>query len=146
MARDGRDRRDADRQPKAGRPLPFQCALCGFSACAQYYGRRPPFNPHIAFLEDCYIIRDPLASDASRPVCLGSECAECRRVVCAGPRCSVFYRRRLCAACTQETAVRQTLPAEMLGQLPPAPASATDEQHVQQHAVRPGGGGGGGAG
>ena len=40
--------------------LHFCCFVCGFVSHADYCGRKPPFNKHIVYLEDVFVIRDPL--------------------------------------------------------------------------------------
>lgn len=82
----------------AARPLALRCAECGFEADAEYCGRAPPFQPGLVYLEDVYLRRDPFTADA-RPLCLGGQCAACKRIVCCDVGCSLFYARRFCVSC-----------------------------------------------
>lgn len=100
----------------------FACSVCGFSVPEAEHGRRPSFNASIVFLEDAYYMRDPLAGDTARPVVLGGACAACERLVCASPRCSLFYAKRICTDCLQRPEIRAQLPQEVLP--PPAPRGA----------------------
>ncbi|CAI5463759.1 unnamed protein product [Closterium sp. Yama58-4] len=87
----------------------FTCTLCKLEARYDYLGRRPPFAPQIAFLEDGYICRDPFESSSSlptrsRPLFLGSFCSLCRAPVCSSPACSFFFSQRFCLPCARRNA------------------------------------------
>lgn len=104
---------------RAPPPRRFTCALCSFAVPEAEHGRRPSFNPSVAFLEETFYMRDPLAEDSTRPVVIGGTCAACGCDVCAAPRCSLFYAKRLCSACVQRPEIREQLPAELLPREPP---------------------------
>ena len=100
---------------------PFRCSLCEFECTADYVGRTPPWNRSIVFIEEAYVVRDPLG-DAAHPVCVGAACAACGKQVCAMPACSLFYAKRICMACARTPAVQEQLPAEVLSAVTPAPS------------------------
>ena len=54
-------------------PTRFSCCRCGFESHVDYYGRTPPFNRSVVFLEAVYLIHSPMG-DANRPLCLGGTC------------------------------------------------------------------------
>ncbi|GJP83105.1 hypothetical protein CLOP_g13308 [Closterium sp. NIES-67] len=89
---------------KASRGTIFTCNLCKLEARFDYLGRRPPFAPHIAFLEDGYICRDPFGSSSSsqRPLFLGSACSLCHATVCCSLSCSFFFAKRFCLPCARQ--------------------------------------------
>lgn len=101
---------------KCGRS--FLCALCGFESHVNYFGRKPPFNRGVVFLEDAFVIRNPGLGDPNRPLCLGSHCVVCERVVCAASRCSLFYTKRICTLCLKRPEVAAQVPS------PPTTAKA----------------------
>lgn len=54
-------------------PTRFSCCRCGFESHVDYYGRTPPFNRSIVYLEGVFLIRSPMG-DVNRPLCLGGTC------------------------------------------------------------------------
>ena len=77
----GRDMAMAAARERAA-PRSFECALCGWATLhVDYFGRKPPFNKSIVYLEDCFVIQDPIG-DPMRPVCVGSVCVVCERQGC----------------------------------------------------------------
>ena len=103
--------RDAKRHRSESKPQRFQCALCGFESHVNYFGRKPPFNRGVVYLEDAFVIRNPGLGDPSRPLCLGSHCVVCERVVCAASRCSLFYTKRICTSCLKRPEVAAQVPS-----------------------------------
>ena len=103
-------------------PLRFTCALCGYESHVNYVGRTPPFNRSVVYLEEAYVIRNPGNGDPNRPLCLGSACVVCERIVCAGPSCSIFFTKRLCTDCCKRSEVAAQLPAGMAAAKPPPAA------------------------
>ena len=68
--------------------------------------------PLCRFMEDCYLLPDPNAV-RMHPLCLGSHCALCGGMVCAGDACSLFYAKRFCARWDfQGFTARASLPSE----------------------------------
>ncbi|XP_048371772.1 cysteine-rich DPF motif domain-containing protein 1 [Sphaerodactylus townsendi] len=78
----------------------FDCELCGLHVPYSYYGNKPPNAYSVTLLEDCYVMRDPFTSDKDKFLILGSECSLCRKRVCVGTDCSLFYAKRFCLPCT----------------------------------------------
>ena len=118
-----RSGRSGDRSGDGG--CPFRCSSCAFECVADYVGRTPPWNRSIVFIEEAYVVRDPLG-DAAHPVCVGATCAACDKPVCAMPLCSLFYAKRICMTCARLPAVQQQLPAEILQAIAPASAAPAD--------------------
>ncbi|XP_032201812.1 cysteine-rich DPF motif domain-containing protein 1 [Mustela erminea] len=89
---------------EAGRRAPgvFSCGLCALTAPYSYVGPTPPDARAVVLLEESYVMKDPFASDKDRFLVLGSKCSVCRRLVCVGPECSLFYSKRFCLPCVQE--------------------------------------------
>lgn len=87
----------------------FVCARCGFRCHYEVYGRRYRPISGIEFLEDVYMLRDPLRVMESSPgtgvglhwpLILGGRCTVCGAVVCAAKSCSVFTNgKRVCTGC-----------------------------------------------
>lgn len=66
-------------------------------------------------MEDCYLLPDPNAV-RMHPLCLGSHCALCGCMVCAGDACSLFYAKRFCARWgSQLTLLHQVRGLESMG-------------------------------
>jgi hypothetical protein len=118
-------RRDVEvNTDQAARPsegIPFRCSNCAFECVADFLGRTPPWNRSICFIEEAYIVRDPLG-DMAHPVCIGAACAACSKPVCAMPSCSLFYAKRICVACAHTPAVQKQLPPELLSSIAPLQA------------------------
>ncbi|XP_020641423.2 cysteine-rich DPF motif domain-containing protein 1 isoform X1 [Pogona vitticeps] len=84
----------------------FECELCGLKAPYSYYGQKPP-NPYLvamefslpSLLEESYVMKDPFTSDKDKFLILGSRCNLCRKCVCVGTECSLFYSKRFCLPC-----------------------------------------------
>ncbi|POI33144.1 hypothetical protein CIB84_003104 [Bambusicola thoracicus] len=96
-------------------------------------GRLPPFQPprfpclsssHMVrftfksvklfsyrILEDSYVMKDPFTPDKEKFLILGSLCSLCRRTVCVGAECSLFYTKRFCLPCVNENL--QAFPLEI---------------------------------
>ena len=105
-------------------PRSFECALCGWATLhVDYFGRKPPFNKSIVYLEDCFVIQDPIG-DPMRPVCVGSVCVVCERQVCTAGRCSTFYTKRFCSECLRKEEVLRYLPASLQPRERPAAAAS----------------------
>ena len=51
-------------------------------------------------LEDTFCMIDPFC-DLRKPLCLGSNCSQCNRIVCSSPSCSTFYTKRFCRPCLE---------------------------------------------
>ena len=105
--------RDAKRQKTGGNDAKsrrFLCVLCGFESHVSYFGRKPPFTRSVVYLEDAFVIRNPGLGDPNRPLCLGSHCVVCERVVCAASRCSLFYTKRICTSCLKRPEVAAQVP------------------------------------
>ncbi|KAK7016801.1 Cysteine-rich, DPF motif domain containing 1 [Halocaridina rubra] len=80
----------------------FRCEVCGLQETYHYYGKKPPFNKNVTFLEDCYLLQDPFQSWGSESfLLLGSSCTVCKRVVCQSTACSIFYTKRFCIDCAK---------------------------------------------
>uniref|UniRef100_A0A8D0BV51 Cysteine-rich DPF motif domain-containing protein 1 n=1 Tax=Salvator merianae TaxID=96440 RepID=A0A8D0BV51_SALMN len=79
----------------------FECELCGLTAPYSYYGQKPPNAYPISLSEDSYVIKDPFTSDKDKFLILGSHCSLCRKRVCAGTDCSLFYSKRFCVPCVK---------------------------------------------
>ncbi|XP_077166188.1 cysteine-rich DPF motif domain-containing protein 1 [Paroedura picta] len=77
----------------------FECELCGLRVPYSYYGQKPPNGYSVTLLEDSYVMRDPFTPDKDKFLVLGSECIWCRKRVCAGTDCSLFYKNRFCLPC-----------------------------------------------
>ncbi|XP_053506278.1 cysteine-rich DPF motif domain-containing protein 1 [Ictalurus furcatus] len=80
----------------------FTCELCELSTDYTFYGRKPPNTRAIGLLEDCYGIRDPFTPDRDKFLILGSKCSLCKKTVCVGTDCSIFYTKRFCLPCVRE--------------------------------------------
>ncbi|XP_017280296.1 cysteine-rich DPF motif domain-containing protein 1 [Kryptolebias marmoratus] len=80
----------------------FTCQLCGLSTTFTYYGQKPPNTRAIVLLEECFVAQDPFSPDKEKFLVLGSTCSLCRKCVCVGSDCSLFYTRRFCLRCVAE--------------------------------------------
>ncbi|NXJ16983.1 CDPF1 protein, partial [Odontophorus gujanensis] len=80
----------------------FKCQLCGLTAPYTYYGQKPPNSHSVVILEDSYVMKDPFTPDKEKFLVLGSLCSLCRRTVCVGTECSLFYTKRFCLPCVNE--------------------------------------------
>ncbi|MBN3311079.1 cysteine-rich DPF motif domain-containing protein 1 isoform X3 [Amia ocellicauda] len=80
----------------------FTCEFCSLSASYTYYGQKPPNTRAIVLLEECFVMRDPFSPDKEKFLVLGSSCSLCRKMVCVGPDCSLFYTKRFCLKCVRE--------------------------------------------
>mmetsp|Transcript_4399 Transcript_4399/g.5920 ORF Transcript_4399/g.5920 Transcript_4399/m.5920 type:complete len:112 (-) Transcript_4399:175-510(-) len=80
---------------------PFSCAVCAIEVNYEYFGKQPPYNSSIVFLEEGYFRRNPFSTDA-RPLFIGGHCSICKIAVCAAPTCSLFYAKRFCVPCASE--------------------------------------------
>ncbi|XP_042690862.1 cysteine-rich DPF motif domain-containing protein 1 [Centrocercus urophasianus] len=89
----------------------FKCQLCGLTAPYTYYGQKPPNTHSIVILEDSYVMKDPFTPDKEKFLILGSLCCLCRRSVCVGAECSLFYTKRFCLPCVNENL--QAFPLEI---------------------------------
>ncbi|XP_040553614.1 cysteine-rich DPF motif domain-containing protein 1 isoform X1 [Gallus gallus] len=67
--------------------------------------------PLIRILEDSYVMKDPFTPDKEKFLILGSLCSLCRRTVCVGAECSLFYTKRFCLPCVNENL--QAFPLEI---------------------------------
>ncbi|OXB56821.1 hypothetical protein ASZ78_005789 [Callipepla squamata] len=56
----------------------------------------------LRILEDSYVMKDPFTPDKEKFLILGSPCSLCRRTVCVGTECSLFYTKRFCLPCVNE--------------------------------------------
>lgn len=98
--------------PKKPEPTgQFKCQLCGLTAPYTYYGQKPPNTRSIVILEDSYVMKDPFTPDKEKFLILGSLCSLCRRTVCVGAECSLFYTKRFCLPCVNENL--QAFPLEI---------------------------------
>ncbi|KAJ6668490.1 hypothetical protein lerEdw1_011972 [Lerista edwardsae] len=77
----------------------FECELCGLSAPYSYYGQKPANAYSVSLLEESYVMKDPFTSDKGKFLVLGSQCSLCRKRVCVGTDCSLFYSKRFCLPC-----------------------------------------------
>ncbi|XP_058273450.1 cysteine-rich DPF motif domain-containing protein 1 [Hemibagrus wyckioides] len=80
----------------------FTCELCELSTEYTFYGRKPPNTRAIGFLEDCYGMRDPFTPNKDKFLILGSKCSLCKKTVCVGTDCSIFYTKRFCLPCVRK--------------------------------------------
>ncbi|XP_033647650.1 cysteine-rich DPF motif domain-containing protein 1-like [Asterias rubens] len=80
----------------------FQCDVCDFKSPYDYYGSKPPFvHAAVSLKEEVYILKDPFVAE-KRHITVGSHCSICRKAVCAGQDCSLFYTKRFCLQCVKE--------------------------------------------
>ncbi|KAK3518122.1 hypothetical protein QTP70_033217 [Hemibagrus guttatus] len=56
----------------------------------------------LRFLEDCYGMRDPFTPNKDKFLILGSKCSLCKKTVCVGTDCSIFYTKRFCLPCVRK--------------------------------------------
>ncbi|XP_041111220.1 cysteine-rich DPF motif domain-containing protein 1 [Polyodon spathula] len=77
----------------------FGCELCGLSTPFSYYGQKPPNTSSIVFLEECYVMKDPFSPEKEKFLVIGSHCSLCRKRVCVGTECGLFYTKRFCMQC-----------------------------------------------
>lgn len=76
----------------------FGCSLCHLEERYDYKGQKPPFSKAVAYLEDCYIAKDPFSiPNRGDVLVMGSDCSVCNKPVCLG--CSLFYCKRFCRIC-----------------------------------------------
>uniref|UniRef100_A0A3Q3VQE2 Cysteine-rich DPF motif domain-containing protein 1 n=1 Tax=Mola mola TaxID=94237 RepID=A0A3Q3VQE2_MOLML len=80
----------------------FTCQLCDLSSPFTYYGQKPPNTRAIVLLEECFLTKDPFSPDKEKFLVLGSECSLCRKRVCVGSDCSLFYTKRFCLQCVDQ--------------------------------------------
>ncbi|XP_068134319.1 cysteine-rich DPF motif domain-containing protein 1 isoform X2 [Hyperolius riggenbachi] len=80
----------------------FECGLCGLSVPYTYFGQKPPSTQSVILLEECFIMMDPFTPDKDKFLVLGSPCSVCKRTVCVGTDCSLFYAKRFCLPCVTE--------------------------------------------
>ncbi|XP_030313047.1 cysteine-rich DPF motif domain-containing protein 1 isoform X2 [Calypte anna] len=80
----------------------FKCQLCDLTVPYTYYGQKPPNTHSIVLLEECYVMKDPFTPDKDKFLILGSHCSLCRRPVCVGTECSLFYTKRFCLPCVNK--------------------------------------------
>ncbi|XP_038049345.1 cysteine-rich DPF motif domain-containing protein 1-like [Patiria miniata] len=81
--------------------LNFQCSLCDFKSPYDYFGSKPPFANAVVLLEKAYVLKDPFVPEG-RHITVGSHCSVCKRAVCAGQDCSLFYTKRFCLPCVKK--------------------------------------------
>ncbi|NXN91873.1 CDPF1 protein, partial [Rhinopomastus cyanomelas] len=99
---------DASREAQ---PAEFTCELCGLKAPYTYYGKKPPNTGSVVILEESYVMKDPFTPDKDKFLILGSHCSVCRKAVCVGADCSLFYCRRFCLPCVNKNL--QAFPLEI---------------------------------
>lgn len=76
----------------------FVCCFCKLSEKYDYKGRQPPFQRHLIYQEDCYIMRDPFSPlNQKEALILGGDCCLCKKSTCMD--CSIFYTKRFCKIC-----------------------------------------------
>ncbi|XP_056877784.1 cysteine-rich DPF motif domain-containing protein 1 [Takifugu flavidus] len=80
----------------------FSCQLCDLRSPYSYYGQKPPNTRAIVLLEECFVTKDPFSPDREKFLILGSECSLCRKRVCVGSDCSLFYTKRFCMECVNK--------------------------------------------
>lgn len=80
----------------------FMCEICGMSTPFTFFGQKPPNTRAIVLLEESYVLKDPFSPDKDKFIILGSSCTLCRKVVCVGTDCSLFYTKRFCLSCVRE--------------------------------------------
>ncbi|KAL4625067.1 cysteine-rich DPF motif domain-containing protein 1 [Arapaima gigas] len=86
----------------AGGGTQFLCELCGITAPFSYYGQKPPGTRAVVLLEECFLMKDPFRPEKEKFLILGSSCSLCRRTVCVGTECSLFYTKRFCLQCVSK--------------------------------------------
>jgi hypothetical protein len=95
----------------------FMCSVCSFKCNYEVFGRKSKLSGNLTFLEDVYMLRDPLRAldveDGGRsgdgrhvrpgfrwPLILGANCSVCKKPVCMAKACSTFRDcSRVCARC-----------------------------------------------
>ncbi|KAK1790454.1 hypothetical protein P4O66_014352 [Electrophorus voltai] len=80
----------------------FTCEQCDLSSPYTFYGQKPPNTRAIVLLEECYGMRDPFNPEREKFLVLGSKCCLCKKTVCVGTECSIFYTKRFCLPCVRE--------------------------------------------
>uniref|UniRef100_A0A7S3D3U6 Cysteine-rich DPF motif domain-containing protein 1 n=1 Tax=Palpitomonas bilix TaxID=652834 RepID=A0A7S3D3U6_9EUKA len=83
----------------------FTCSICMQDYPFEYFGKKPPFQNDVVYVEDVYVLRDPfhsLHSKGERVVCMGGRCSLCLSPVCASSSCSLFYTKRFCSTCARK--------------------------------------------
>ncbi|XP_048516114.1 cysteine-rich DPF motif domain-containing protein 1 isoform X2 [Athalia rosae] len=76
----------------------FRCSYCLLEEHYDYKGAKPPFAKNLAYLEDCYIMKDPFSQpNRGEVLVLGADCIVCNKPVCLG--CSIFFAKRFCRDC-----------------------------------------------
>mmetsp|Transcript_23968 Transcript_23968/g.31183 ORF Transcript_23968/g.31183 Transcript_23968/m.31183 type:complete len:117 (-) Transcript_23968:282-632(-) len=98
-----------------------KCSHCELEYPFDYVGRQPPYAPEIIFLEDAYCLKDVANQDTLErcAIFIAAPCSCCKKVVCASPHCSIFYSKRVCAACvkSETTNIKTLLPCELDSQV-----------------------------
>eukprot|EP00079_Xenopus_tropicalis_P015118 XP_004912367.1 PREDICTED: cysteine-rich DPF motif domain-containing protein 1 isoform X2 [Xenopus tropicalis] len=89
----------------------FECELCRLSVPYTYYGQRPPNSQSVVLLEECFVTKDPFTPEKEKFLILGSPCSLCKKSVCVGTECSLFYSKRFCLPCV--TQHREGFPPEI---------------------------------
>ncbi len=84
----------------------FKCTNCDLYAKYDYYGNKPAEHylktskDSLILLENCYICDDPFSDLRTNYLILGSNCIECKNMICLNSDCSIFYyNKRFCIKC-----------------------------------------------
>jgi hypothetical protein len=87
----------------------FKCINCELYAKYDYYGNKPTEHylkkskagsDTIILLENSYICDDPFSDLKMNYLILGSNCNECKNMICLSGQCSIFYyNKRFCIKC-----------------------------------------------
>lgn len=98
-----------DRPPDAPR---FKCVVCRFQCHYETFGRVWRPMPVLEFVENVYMLRDPLRASSATgvlwPLVIGAKCAQCNSDVCMSKGCSAFVsQRRACATCSGNPSTKQ---------------------------------------
>lgn len=88
----------------------FACSFCTLNEKYDYRGTKPPFQKHVIYLEECYVMKDPFtALNQREALVLGGDCYFCKKSVCLD--CSIFYTKRFCKICALDNI--QDLPLQL---------------------------------
>ena len=85
----------------------FKCNNCELYAKYDYFGNKPTEHylnnkskDSIILLENAYICDDPFSDLKINYLILGSNCFECKKMICLSLECSIFYyNKRFCIQC-----------------------------------------------
>ena len=85
----------------------FKCSNCELYAKYDYYGNKPTEHylkkskgDEIVLLENSYLCDDPFSDLKMNYLILGSNCFECKKMICSSVDCSIFYyNKRFCLKC-----------------------------------------------